>query len=133
MTDQAASDPPATLNARCHCGAVRLKVPKAAAGVLACHCQDCQRMHGNFNAFVAASIDDIVIEGADALTWYQSSAAARRAFCTTCGGRVLKEVTPARRWLISAGLIDGLEGRAIIKNLWEASKPDWYDLPPVHA
>ena len=133
MTDPTASDQPTTLAARCHCGAVRLKVPNAAAGVLACHCQDCQRMHGNFNAFVAAPIDDITIEGADALTWYQSSDAARRAFCATCGGRVLKEVTAARRWLISAGLIDGLDDRKIIKNLWEASKPGWYDLPAIHA
>lgn len=128
MTEDAAA-----LDARCHCGAVRLKVPKAAAGVLACHCQDCQRMHGNFNAFVAAPIEAIAIEGADALVWYQSSATARRAFCGTCGGRVLKEVTPAGRWLVSAGLIDGLDDRAIIKNLWEASKPGWYDLPPVPA
>lgn len=122
-----------TLNATCHCGAVHLTLPAGAAGVLACHCRDCQKMHGNFNAFLAAPIADIAVEGEGALVWYQSSEAARRAFCGTCGARVLKEVTPAGRWLISAGLVDGPTGKRIIKNLWEESKLDWYDLPAVIA
>ena len=125
------NDTDAPLTGHCHCGAVTLSLPRAAAGVLACHCEDCQRMHGNFNAFLAASIGEVRITGADALVWYDSSATARRAFCGTCGARVLKEVTPAGRWLISAGLIDAPTGKRIIKNLWETSKPDWYDLPPL--
>jgi hypothetical protein len=120
-----------TLHASCHCGAVHLTLPAEAAGVLACHCEDCRTMHGNFNAFLAAPIADITLEGAGALVWYQSSESSRRAFCGTCGARVLKEVTPAGRWLISAGLIDGATGKRITKNLWEQSVPDWYDLPPV--
>lgn len=119
------------LNARCHCGKVHLTLPATAAGVLACHCDDCQKMHGNFNAFLAVPVVDVEVLGAEYLVWYQSSAAARRAFCATCGARVLKEVTDAGRWLISAGLIEGPTGRRIIKNLWADSKPDWYDLPAV--
>ena len=61
------------LTATCHCGAVRITLPTEAAGVLACHCGDCQKMHGNFNAFLAAPIADIALQGGDALTWYQSS------------------------------------------------------------
>lgn len=119
------------LNARCHCGKVHLTLPATAAGVLACHCDDCQKMHGNFNAFLAVPVVDVEVSGAEHLVWYQSSAAARRAFCATCGARVLKEVTEAGRWLISAGLVEGPTGRRIIKNLWADSKPDWYDLPAV--
>jgi hypothetical protein len=120
-----------TLLASCHCGAVRLSLPAGAAGVLACHCGDCRKMHGTFNAFLAAPIAEITLDGGDALTWYQSSDTSRRAFCGTCGARVLKEVTPAGRWLVPAGLIDGPTGRRIVRNLWERSKPDWYDLPAV--
>lgn len=120
-----------TLLASCHCGAVRLNLPAGAAGVLACHCGDCRKMHGTFNAFLAAPIAEITLDGGDALTWYQSSDSSRRAFCGTCGARVLKEVTPAGRWLVPAGLIDGPTGRLIVRNLWERSKPDWYDLPAV--
>ena len=117
------------LHASCHCGRVRIGLPETAVGVLACHCGDCQKMHGNFNAFLAVPQTEAELSGADALVWYASSETARRAFCGTCGARVLKEVTSAGRWLISAGLVDGPTGKRIIKNLWEQSKPDWYDLP----
>lgn len=121
------------LTATCHCGRVRITLPATAAGVLACHCGDCQKMHGNFNAFLAAPRADLAVSGEEALVWYQSSADSRRAFCGTCGARVVKEVTAAGRWLVSAGLVDGPTGRQIIRNLWAQSKPDWYALPEVPA
>jgi len=120
-----------TLSGHCHCGAIQFTLTAASAGVLACHCNDCQRMHGNFNAFLAAPIADVTLTGADHLVWYQSGETTRRAFCGTCGSRVLKEVSNAGRWLLSAGLIDGPTGKRIIRNLWEQSNPDWYYLPAV--
>lgn len=121
------------LEATCHCGKVHITLPAAAVGVLACHCGDCQKMHGNFNAFLAVPRADLVVKGEDGLVWYQSSEASRRAFCGTCGARVVKEITAAGRWLVSVGLVDGATGKRIIKNLWEQSKPDWYDLPAFNA
>ncbi|WP_431297862.1 GFA family protein [Tabrizicola sp. BL-A-41-H6] len=121
----------ATLHASCHCGRVHIDIPADAAGVLACHCGDCHKMHGNFNAFLAAPRADLMVRGEEALVWYQSSEASRRAFCGTCGARVVKELTTAGRWLVSAGLIDGPTGKRILKNLWAQSKPDWYSLPEV--
>ena len=121
------------LSASCHCGAIRLSLAGDAIGVLACHCGDCQKMHGNFNAFLVAPRDAIRIEGETALVWYQSSEESRRGFCGTCGARVVKEQTAAGRWLISAGLIDGASGKRIMRNLWAQAKPDWYDLPEIPA
>ena len=121
------------LEGGCHCQKVRFSLPANAAGILACHCEDCRKMHGNFNAFLASPAEEVTLEGADALVWYQSSENSRRAFCGNCGSRVLKEVTPAGRWLVSAGLVDGETGKRIIRNLWEQSRPDWYDLPEAQA
>lgn len=121
------------LSGTCHCGKVGFTLPRSATGVLACHCSDCRKMHGNFNAFLAVPAEDVELEGGASLVWYQSSETSRRAFCSTCGARVLKEITPARRWLLSAGLIDGETGKSVVKNLWEQSKPDWYELPQVKA
>lgn len=121
------------LHASCHCGAIHLTFPADAVGVLACHCGDCQKMHGNFNAFLAVPAADVSLAGDAALVWYPSSDASRRAFCGTCGARVLKEMTAAGRWLVSAGLVDGPAGKHIIRNLWEQSKPDWYELPTPHG
>ena len=119
------------LTGRCHCGAVSISIPSSSAGVLACHCGDCRKMHGNFNAFLVAPRDSIEVTGGAALVWHQSSKESRRAFCATCGARVVKEQTSAGRWLVSAGLIEGQTGMRLIRNLWEKSKPDWYDLPEV--
>lgn len=120
-----------SLSASCHCGSVRLTFPADAAGVMACHCTDCQKMHGNYNAFVAVAIADVTLTGSEELAWYPSSESSRRAFCRTCGARVAKELTAAGRWLVSAGLIDGPTGKRIIRNLWAQSKPDWYALPEM--
>ena len=62
-----------TLSASCHCGKVHIALPAAASGVLACHCDDCRKMHGNFNAFVAAPRADLTVTGEEGLVWYQSS------------------------------------------------------------
>lgn len=121
------------LFATCQCGALSLTVPADATGVLACHCGDGQKLHGNFNAFLAAPRAAIAVSGEGALVWYQTSANSRRAFCGTCGARVVKEQTAVGRWLVSAGLIDGPTGKLIMKNLWAQSKPDWYALPEVHG
>lgn len=119
------------LAGRCHCGGVAFTLPADATGVLACHCEDCRKMHGNYNAMIAVAAADVAFTASATLTWYQSSPSARRAFCGTCGGRVLKEIPAAGRYLISAGLIDGTTCKRILKNLWEGSKGDWYDLPEI--
>jgi hypothetical protein len=119
------------LHASCPCGKVHIDIPAAAVGVMACRCGDCRKMHGNFNAFVAAPRADLTVTGEEALVWYRSSEASRRGFCGTCGARVVTEITAAGRWLVSAGLIDGPTGKRILRNLWEQSRPDWYDLPEV--
>jgi len=122
-----------TLAATCHCGSVRLTLPAESADVLARHCTDCQKLNGNINAFLAAPVAEIAIVGAEALIWYQSSGTSRPAFCGTSGARLLKEVAPAGRWLVSAGLVDRPRAKRIVKNMWPQSKPDSYGLPEIPA
>ena len=118
---------------RCHCGAVELRVPGDAFGVVACHCDDCQKMHGNFFAMIAAPTASVAVTGAEAMRWYASSEHVRRSFCGTCGSRLVKEAAGSGRWLISVGLFGPRTGRAIRKQVWEGSKPDWYALPATEA
>lgn len=46
---------------RCHCGGVRYRLAEAA-GVIVCHCRDCQQMHGNANAMLAAPAAALQLE-----------------------------------------------------------------------
>jgi hypothetical protein len=118
------------LQGHCFCGQVRFSIPAESLGVIACHCDDCRKMHGNYNAMLAAPRADVVFEADTTLTWFQSSQKAKRAFCSACGSRLFKDNLGSDRLMVSAGAIEGNTGKAgIIKNLWEQSKGDWYALP----
>lgn len=111
---------------RCHCGAVTVSVPASAFGVLACHCDDCQRLHGNFFAFVAAPAAEVRWTGEEHIRWYDSSPATQRAFCERCGSRLAKRPVGADRVLVSVGLFGPQTGLRIAKELYADRKPDWY-------
>lgn len=117
------------LQGRCHCGGVAFSIPASSGGVVACHCEDCRKMHGNYNAMLAAPRDDVQFERDATLHWYASSDKARRGFCTECGSRLFKDNLGTDLLMVSAGVIDGPTGKRIIRNLWVPSKGDWYDLP----
>jgi hypothetical protein len=119
------------LHGRCHCGGVAFTIPADSAGVVACHCEDCRKMHGNYNAMLAAPRGDVQFEKDATLHWYASSDKARRGFCTVCGSRLFKDNLGSDKLMVSAGVIDGATGKRIIRNLWEQSRGDWYDLPAL--
>jgi len=120
-----------TLHGRCHCGGVAFTISADSAGVVACHCEDCRKMHGNYNAMLAAPRAEVRFEQDATLHWYASSDKARRGFCTTCGSRLFKDNLGSDKLMVSAGVIDGPTAKRINRNLWEASKGDWYNLPPL--
>lgn len=117
------------LRGSCHCGAVTLRIPASAAGVIACHCEDCQKLHGNFFALFALPEAELELGGAEHVRWYASSPKARRAFCDVCGSRIAKQANGSDRVMVSAGLFGAVTGARIRRNLYAASKPDWYDVP----
>lgn len=117
------------LEGQCHCGGVRVSVPGDAYGVLACHCDDCRRLHGNFFALLSAPTNAVQWSGDLQPQWYDSSAQARRSFCPRCGSRLAKLPTGGSTTLLSAGLFGRHLGRHIERQFWTESRPDWYQLP----
>lgn len=116
----------AALVGSCHCGRVRITMPEDSAGVVACHCADCQKLHGNFFALLAADRRAVHWEGEEHIAWYHSSPANERSFCSHCGSRLAKRPVEGTRIMVSAGLFDRTLPRQIIKHLWEEQKPAWY-------
>ena len=122
------------LEGRCHCGAVTVRLSAGANfGVVACHCDDCQRMHGNFFALIATDQDQVAWTGEDDVEWYASSPSVRRGFCRGCGSRIAKRPVEGSKIMLSVGLFGGATGHRIRKHVWSESKPDWYALPEVGA
>ncbi|MFO0554626.1 MAG: GFA family protein [Polyangiaceae bacterium] len=119
------------LHGSCHCGRVRVTMPGDSVGVVACHCADCQKLHGNFFALLAADRSHVRWEGEEHIRWYRSSAANERGFCESCGSRLAKRPVEGTRIMVSVGLFDRSLPRKIVKNLWEDQRPDWYDAPRV--
>lgn len=115
----------------CHCGRVRVTMPGDSVGVVACHCGDCQKLHGNFFALLAAERSTVRWEGEEHIQWYHSSAANERAFCKHCGSRLAKRPVEGNRIMVSAGLFPRDLPRTVIKNLWDEQKPAWYAAPKV--
>ncbi|MEM1429310.1 MAG: GFA family protein [Pseudomonadota bacterium] len=115
------------MRGECHCGAVTFEADAQPVGVINCHCTDCQKMHGNFNAMAGVAKDALTITGP--IQWYESSEKARRGFCPTCGARMFKDNLGGDRMMISMGVIAGSTGLRPFRNIFTESKGDWYDPP----
>ncbi len=115
----------------CHCGRVRVHLPAESVGVVACHCADCQKLHGSFFAMLASDRALVRWEGEEHISWYRSSPANERGFCVHCGSRLAKRPVEGTKVLVSAGLFGPSLPREVIKNLWLEQKPHWYEAPRV--
>lgn len=85
------------LEGGCHCGAVRYSVEGEPKHVALCHCSDCRKSSGAPVVGWAAYTGPEFTLIAGSPTAYNSSGAAMRHFCPTCGSGVYyinEEVLP---------------------------------------
>lgn len=121
------------IEGHCHCGGVRVSLPASSFGIVACHCEDCQKLHGNFFAMLAVPTADVLWSGDTQPQWYASSAQAQRSHCPRCGSRLAKVPHGGGRTLVSVGLFSRHLARRIQKQVWTESHPDWYEVPVQDA
>ena len=115
------------MTGRCLCGGVKFKVAPTTH-VDACHCNMCRTWTGS--AFVGIDIQDgdIVFEQDDTLAWYQSSAWAKRGFCSTCGSSLFYQLNHKPEfWAISAGALSLPADAKLEKEIFIDEKPSYYD------
>jgi hypothetical protein len=114
----------------CYCGAVSFSVDGEVSGVISCHCYDCQRLNGNFNALVLADKGAVTISGEEHLRWFDTSPGIRRSFCDVCGSRLFKD-KGTEKLIISAGVFSPPLALPNAKNLWVESAGSWYEVTPT--
>jgi hypothetical protein len=119
------AEPNATLGGACHCGRVAVHVPPSSAGVVVCHCEDCQKLHGGPFAMLVADRADVRWEGEADVQWYRSSPENERGFCVHCGSRIAKRPVGGTKIMVSAGLFGHALPRTVVKNVWLEHKPAW--------
>ncbi|MCY0095770.1 GFA family protein [Hoeflea ulvae] len=69
----------------CQCGAVRFRLTGAPGTSSVCYCRMCQKASAS-QALALVSVGEAAIEWTrGAPSWFQSSDAVRRGFCSACG------------------------------------------------
>lgn len=119
---------PVLARGRCLCGAVRFEVDGPLRPVIYCHCTMCRRSSGHFDAATACAPEHLRLLGAATLRWYQSSALARRGFCSTCGSQLFWQPVHGGHVSIWAGTLESPTGLAAAKHIFVADKGDYYEI-----
>lgn len=94
----------------------------------ACHCSICRRATGHFEAGVDVARTAVTIEGADAITWYRTSADVQRGFCGTCGSPLFFDNDEADWIGINLGAFEKPTGTRLAQHIFVADKGDYYDI-----
>jgi hypothetical protein len=115
---------------RCLCGAVEFEVHGPLRPVIACHCGQCRRWSGHYVAATGARRSDIRFNADEALTWFRSSARAKRGFCRVCGSSLFWSEDDAPDMSIMAGALEPPTGLHTVVNIMVQDKSDYYELDP---
>ena len=101
--------------------------------MVACHCVQCRKTSGHYVAATQTLTENLEVEGASNLAWYQSSASAKRGFCRICGSQLFWTELSSDYTSVMAGTIDGATGLKMDRQLYPEAKGDYYPLPEVQA
>ena len=121
----------ALLHGGCLCGAIRFEVTPPTKWCAHCHCSLCRRAHGAaFVTWFGADRSSFeLVTGADELSWYQSTPAARRGFCSRCGSTIFFE---SERWAdevhIALACMEDAIDRSPKTHVFYDSHVDWIEL-----
>lgn len=109
----------------CLCGSVRFTVKELTNHVDACHCGMCRRWGGGPLMSVRCG-NEIVFEGRENITVYDSSDWAERGFCNRCGSHLFYRLKDSQEHEIPAGLFENQDDFSFELQVFVDSKPSFY-------
>ncbi len=113
----------------CLCGAVRYEVVGPMRPVIACHCEQCRRTSGHHVAATSAPKSAIrIIDPESNLAFYQSSDAAERGFCKTCGSNLFWRRFEGDQMSIFAGTLDDATDLEMTHHIYADYKGGYYTI-----
>lgn len=118
--------------ARCLCGAVKFDAQLKDHAVQACHCQQCQRWTGG-GALWTARVEDVTLEGGDAIRTYRASDHGERAFCGICGTTLYWKMQGRDIAFLPVGLFEDQTGLEVREEIFVDHRPDWLPAWPGAA
>ena len=119
----------------CQCGQLTYTLNQPPKLVMACHCQECQKLAtGPFSVTAVVAKDDIEFSG-ELKTWQRIAESGNKnsaAFCPDCGNRVY-HFNPDDMSTLKLKLKSNQEeNRELFEpnaHVWVCEKQDWYQLP----
>jgi hypothetical protein len=111
----------------CLCGNISFEVEGELPAPTACHCSQCRKHSGHFEAGSDVPRAAIKIHGVENVRWYRTEN-VRRGFCSTCGSSLFFDADGAD-WLgISMGAFDTPTKTKLRMHVFTENKGDYYDL-----
>ena len=109
----------------CLCGAVSITKNNPNTKVGACHCGMCRKWGGGPYMEVNCGTD-ILFEGEDSISVYNSSEWAERGFCKNCGSHLFYRLKASQEHMVAAGLFDDQEHFVFESQVFIDKKPSFY-------
>lgn len=109
----------------CLCGGVQFETTGPLRDVWACHCGQCRKTSGHHWAATSVPLDRFSITAGETLSWYDSSPAARRGFCSRCGASLFWEPRDEDRVAIAAGALDRPTGLRLTRDIFIEDAGDY--------
>ncbi len=109
----------------CLCGAVMITAKTMSAKVGACHCNMCRKWSGGPLMAVDCGTD-VLIEGDENVTVFNSSAWGERGFCKLCGSSLFYRLKQEQRYFLPAGIFDNAKEPIFDHQIFIDEKPDYY-------
>ena len=119
------------LRGSCLCGGVRYEISGPLSHPLNCHCSMCRKAHGAaFRSRARVKADDFRwTQGAELVTYYESSPGNHRGFCRVCGSPLLSRFDDdPGSYGLPLGALDVDPGIKPGFHVFVASKAPWYDI-----
>ena len=111
----------------CLCGAVRFEVKGDLPPPSACHCIQCRKHSGHFEASTDVLRSALTIYGPERIAWYHTEN-VRRGFCSTCGSSLFWDPAEKDWTAIAMGAFDTPTHTKLKMHIYAANKGDYYDI-----
>jgi len=111
----------------CLCGAIQFEVSGALPAPTACHCTQCRKHSGHFEASVDIPRSTLVVRGEENVTWYLTEN-VRRGFCKVCGSSLFWDPIEKDWTAVAMGAFDTPTHTQLARHIFVANKGDYYEL-----
>lgn len=113
----------------CFCGAVKFELTGDIPAPSACHCTQCRKHSGHYEASTDVPRSNLKVFGSESLTWFHTTGKnVRRGFCSTCGSSMFWDPVGRDCTSIAMGAFDTPTSTKLVRHIFVANKGDYYDI-----